>query len=51
MWEFHNAKERDVDDWVQLFECADSRFEFLGVKQPAGSRLGIIEVVWKGDWV
>ncbi len=49
MLEFHNAKERDMDDWMQIFKDADSRFTVLGGKHPEGSRLGLIEVVWEGD--
>lgn len=47
MMEFHNAKERDLDDWVALFSDADPRFKLLGVKRPARSNLGIIEITWE----
>lgn len=46
MLELHNAKERDRNDWAQLFQEVDPRFKFVGVKQPAFSRMGIIEAVW-----
>ena len=49
MLEFHNAKERDIDDWINLFGTADPRFRFLGFKQPPGSSLAIMEVDWPGD--
>ena len=48
MLEFHNAKERDIDDWTKLFEDTDSRFKIQGVKKPLNSRLSIIEVIWMG---
>ena len=48
MLEFHNAKERDIDDWTNLFGTADPMFRFLGFKQPPGSRLAIMEVDWLG---
>ena len=41
-----NARERDADEWRWLFEEADPRFTFLGVKRPKGSDLAIIEAVW-----
>ena len=46
MLEFHNAKERDIDDWIGLLAMADSRFRLLECKQPPGSRLAVMEVGW-----
>lgn len=48
MLEFHNAKERDADDWAKLFHDADPRFQFLGVKQPPAAKMGFIEARWEG---
>lgn len=48
MLEFHNAKERDADDWAKLFHDADPRFKFLGVKQPPAAKMGFIEARWEG---
>lgn len=48
MLELHNAKERDRDDWIELFRSADERFEVVKIYQPEGSRLGLIEIVWLG---
>lgn len=42
-----NARERDEEDWRQVFKEADSRFEVLRVFTPKGSALGIVDVVWK----
>jgi hypothetical protein len=47
MLEIGNAKERDLDEWTNLFEEADSRFIFQGIKQPLDSRLAIIEATWE----
>lgn len=47
MLELHNAKERSKNYWAQLFQEADPRFRFVGIKQPAFSRMGIIEAVWQ----
>lgn len=49
MLEIHNGKERDLSDWVKLFEDAHEGFKVVSVKQPVSSRLGIIEVVWNAD--
>ncbi|KAI9663956.1 MAG: hypothetical protein M1821_007447 [Bathelium mastoideum] len=42
-----NAKERDLDDWKELFQKADSRFHYRGVKTPHESSMGILEFVWE----
>lgn len=47
MLEIGNARERDLGEWIHIFEQADSRFVFKGMKQPPGSRLAILEVVWE----
>jgi hypothetical protein len=47
MLELHNGKERDANDWAALFEACDSRFHFEGIIRPPGSRLGIIQAIWK----
>lgn len=46
MLEFHNGKERDFDDWVELLGKADHRFHLVNMIQPPGSRLTVIEVGW-----
>lgn len=43
-----NGKERDADDWSELFRNADSRFKINSIKRPPGSMLAIIEAVWEG---
>lgn len=42
-----NAKERDSDDWTQLFKSVDSRFTNLEVISPQGSYLSIISITWE----
>jgi hypothetical protein len=44
-----NAKEREEGDWRALFEKADPRFKYLGVKRPAGSRMALVEAAWKHE--
>lgn len=43
-----NARERDMDDWMNLFKQADSRFVFLGIKTLENCPVAIIEAVWDG---
>ena len=47
MQSMFDAKEREIEQWRKLFADADSRFRFIGVTQPEGSRLSIIELVWE----
>lgn len=47
MLQIQNSRERERQDWEQLFKEADPRFEFLGVQQPAGSKLAFIEARWE----
>ncbi len=45
----NNAGDRELGDWVKLFETADSRFNFKGSKQMLGStRLWILVAEWEG---
>lgn len=48
MLEMLNAKEREAGDWEKLFTQADPGFRILGIKQPPGAKLGIIEAEWVG---
>jgi SAM-dependent methyltransferase len=47
MLELHNGKERDDDDWRQLFNDCDPRFKYLGVTRPPGSRLAVVQAKWE----
>jgi hypothetical protein len=47
MLEIGNARERDLGEWINIFEQADARFVFKGMKQPPGSRLAILETTWE----
>ena len=46
MLQLQKAKECDVDEWDQLLHKADARFHIVKIRQPAGSRLSVIEVYW-----
>lgn len=43
-----NSRERDREDWIQIFNEADPRFRFVDAWVPEGAALGIVEVVWEG---
>ncbi|KEY69468.1 hypothetical protein S7711_02007 [Stachybotrys chartarum IBT 7711] len=43
-----NSRERDVDDWRQLFQLADARFKWQGAWKSSG-RLWFIEARWECD--
>lgn len=44
-----NAREREADDWAQLFKQADARFKCNRVWCPEGSRMSFIEAEWTGE--
>lgn len=46
-----NAQERTEAEFRQLFKSADEGFAFKGVTRPPGSRMSVIEAVWKPDEV
>lgn len=41
-----DSRERDQDEWKLLFQEADPRFDFIGVEEPRGEALAIIEARW-----
>lgn len=43
-----NARERDSDDWADLFNHAHPKFQLKSITTPRGSNLSVIEVVWTG---
>ena len=44
----YNAKEREKEEWNNLFQEADPRFKLLGASQPPGYDLWNIELCWEG---
>lgn len=44
-----NGRERDADEWRLLFDRADSRFHFVGVKQPEGSSFAMMVAIWSAS--
>ena len=40
-----NSKERDLDDWKSLFAATDPRLRLVGLVQPFGSTMSVLEVV------
>lgn len=49
MLELLNARERDEDDYTELFKQADPRFKFLGARTSKGCRMHIMEAVWNPE--
>jgi hypothetical protein len=45
------ARERDPDDWKDLFRWADSRFEFLMAFKPEKRKMWIVEATWNASVV
>ncbi|CAG8977344.1 hypothetical protein HYALB_00011358 [Hymenoscyphus albidus] len=43
-----NARERELEDWAELFAVADSRYKFLKAWKPEKSRMWFIEAEWTG---
>lgn len=43
------SRERDIGAWKGLFAEADSRFKFIGAKQPPGSALSVVEARFEGN--
>lgn len=43
-----NAREREPDDWRDLFQQADKRFRVNSVKQPHDLRMCFVEAEWTG---
>jgi hypothetical protein len=41
-----NGKERDLQEWKDLFESADPRFRVNGVNKSPGSALSVLEAIW-----
>ncbi|KAL6715591.1 hypothetical protein ACLMJK_006552 [Lecanora helva] len=47
MMSMFNARERDREGWISLFQQADSRFRFVDAIVPSGLDSAIIEAVWE----
>ncbi|KAI0520797.1 S-adenosyl-L-methionine-dependent methyltransferase [Xylaria bambusicola] len=48
MQQLLNAQQREMHEWPELFQRADSRFRYLGAHQPEGAIRWIIEAEWQG---
>ncbi|KAK0707917.1 S-adenosyl-L-methionine-dependent methyltransferase [Lasiosphaeris hirsuta] len=44
-----NAREREVDDWTELFARADQRYRVRRVWKPERSAMSFIEAEWTGE--
>ena len=48
MMQMLSGKEREMEDWEDLFRSADKSLIVRNVNQPVGSAMGIMEVVYDG---
>jgi len=42
-----NGRERSVQDWYDLVEMADPRFQLIEAKKLEGADLGLIIIKWR----
>ncbi|KAF2103339.1 S-adenosyl-L-methionine-dependent methyltransferase [Rhizodiscina lignyota] len=49
MMAFHNSKERSPEQFWALFQEADPRFKLVEFRQPEGSSLGFMEVLFENE--
>jgi hypothetical protein len=47
MLELMNAREREAQEWENLFRRADERYEMVGITYPPMSLLSLIEFRWR----
>ncbi|KAI1819381.1 S-adenosyl-L-methionine-dependent methyltransferase [Xylaria intraflava] len=43
-----NSQQREMHEWPELFRRADSRFRYMGARQPVGTIRWLIEAEWEG---
>ena len=48
MMQMFSGREREMEDWADLFKSADPKLIVRNVNQPVGSALGFMEVVFDG---
>jgi len=46
MSSIQNARERELEDWKELFRKADVHFRFEGATSPPGSNHSLLVAVW-----
>ena len=46
MLTIQNSKEREAEEWKKLFERADTRFSFVGIRTVPNSPLALIQAIW-----
>ena len=47
MLALHNSREREKEEWIALFEEADSRFRFESSKVMEGNVAAVLTFEWK----
>ena len=51
MMQVHNSKEREHEEWIELLREADPRLQLVGVTQPFGSSMSLLEIVREDEVV
>lgn len=46
MMTLFNAREREIEDWIDLFTQADKRFKFVGAKKPEVGTMNVMTIEW-----
>ena len=49
MLTLQNARERELQDWEEMFQQADSRFKWVGARVKDGDSSAVIEVIWREE--
>lgn len=47
MMTLFNARERELDDWIELFAEADTRFKFIEAKRPDVGTMSLLIFSWE----
>lgn len=48
MMTLFNSRERELDDWINLFKEADPRFQFIGVEKMEVGTMSVLTFIWEG---
>jgi hypothetical protein len=46
MMTLFNARERELEDWKDLFRQADKRFKFISARLPEVGTMSVITAIW-----
>lgn len=49
MMTLFNSREREKEDWIELFQQADKGFQFVETKDAETGTMGVILAVWRDE--